>query len=103
MLNERLRGAKGGIGQAAAQAFRLIVRHVEMLLVEEALELVVVRLDLSLRSSTKEAMVFSELKRVEQHVQLRKRSRMRLGSPVLLAIVDCYTPIGQLLRCHSSL
>ena len=44
----RLHGAKRGIGQAAALAFRFIMRHVEMLLVKEALELVVIRLDLSL-------------------------------------------------------
>ena len=48
MHEKRLHGAKGGIGQTAALTLSFIVRHVEMLLVEEALELEVIRLDLRL-------------------------------------------------------
>ncbi len=40
--DERLHGVKGLVGQGAAQALGLIVRHVEVLLVEELLELVVI-------------------------------------------------------------
>ena len=71
--DERLHGVKGLVGESAAQALGLIVRHVEMLLVEELLELVVIGLDLSLGDSTEEAVALGELQRVEQHLQ---RDRM---------------------------
>ena len=50
MLHDRLHGVEGSVGQTAALSFSFIVCLVEMLLVEEALELVVVGLDLRLRS-----------------------------------------------------
>lgn len=46
--DERLHGVKSFIGESAAQALGFIVRHVEVLLVEGLLELVMIGLDLSL-------------------------------------------------------
>ena len=46
--DERLHGVKGLVGESAAQTLGLVVRHVEVLLVLELLELVVIGLDLSL-------------------------------------------------------
>ena len=37
-----LHGAEGGISEAAALAFSFVVRHVEMLLMKEALEFVMI-------------------------------------------------------------
>ena len=47
---------KGFVGEGAAQTLGLIVRHVEVLLVVDLLELVVVGLDLNLGDSAEEAM-----------------------------------------------
>ena len=99
MLEERLHGAKGSIGQAAAEALRLIVRHVEMLLVEEALELMVIGLNLRLGGSSEESMPLGELEGVAEHVQLRECGLVSLGTPVLLEIVHCSTPVLDLLLC----
>ena len=62
-----LHGAKGRSGQAAAQAFRFVVHHVAILLVEEFLEQTVIGLKLRLRSATEETAMLSELQRVAQH------------------------------------
>ena len=55
-----MHGAKGGIGEAAALAFGFIVRHVEMLQVKEALEFVMIGLDLGFGSTAKETMALSK-------------------------------------------
>ena len=97
MHEKRLHGAKGGIGQTAALTLSFIVRHVEMLLVKEALELEVIRLDLSLGSSAEETISLSELQRVAEHVELRKCSLASLCTPVVLNILHCFTPVLDLL------
>ena len=43
-----MHGAEGGISEAAALAFGFVVCHIEMILMKEALELVVIGLDLRL-------------------------------------------------------
>ena len=96
--DERLHGVKGCVGERAAQTLRLIVRHVKVLLVVDLLELVMVGLDLRLGDSAEEAMTFGELQRVAQHVKLREWVLLGLRTPVLLDIIDCFTPVLDLLR-----
>ncbi len=55
-----MHGTKGRISEAAALAFGFIVRHVEMLQVKEALEFVMIGLDLSFARSAEEAMALSK-------------------------------------------
>jgi hypothetical protein len=98
-----LHGAKGGVGQAAAHAFGFIARHVEMLVVEEALEFEVIGLDLRLGDAAKEAMPLSKLQRVAQHVQLGECILPSLSTPVLLDIVDCGAPLLDFLCCPVAL
>ena len=78
MLEEWLHGAKRSIDQGAADALRLDVGTVHMLLVVEALELVMIGLNLSLRCSTEESIAFCEFQRVSKHVQLRECSLVGL-------------------------
>jgi hypothetical protein len=74
-----------------------------MLLVKEGVEGSMEGLDLCLRRATEKMVALSELDRVVQHVELRKCGLRGLGTPVLMDIVDCRTPIGELLRCPLAL
>ena len=60
MLEERLHGAQGCVGERATNALGFVVSTIEMLLVVEALELVMIGLDLSLRRTTQKSIAFGE-------------------------------------------
>ena len=94
-----MHGAEGSIGEAAAEAFRLVVSHVEMLLVEEALELIVIGLNLRLGGSSEESMPLGEFEGVAEHVELRKSGLRGGRRPILLDVIHCRTPALDLLRC----
>ena len=97
MLEERLHGAKGSISKAAAEAFGGVAALVEMMIVKECVEGGMSGLNLCLGGATEEAMALGEFEGVAEHVQLRECSLRGSRRPVLLDVIDCCTPILDLL------
>ena len=60
MLEERLHGSEAGVGQRASNPLSCVLHLVEMILVVRPLELVVIRLYLSLRGSAQKSIALSE-------------------------------------------
>ena len=76
-----------------------VAGHVAVVVVEELIERSMVRLNLSLRRTTKKAISLCEIDSMVEHMKLRKRSDAGLRHPVRMDICHGSTPGVQIGCC----